>query len=329
MATLKDIAESLHVSVSTVSRALNGSSSISEQVRAQVCGAAESLGYTLKGRGGRRTPEWNMAGLIVPEVRSEYYSRIVHLSQERFLRNGYATMIQVTDFNCRSMYAAIGAMKRIQARCLLIVLDDEETIPENTMDAIHKSGLPVMLVTSRYFTMLDVDCIHTNEVSGIAMGIRHLIERGYRKIGFIGETMTENRHSIFNQVMREHVEGWRPELVAVGRERGALGGYLRMQELLGLPERPDAVFASYDQMAIGAIHAIREAGLRIPGEIAVLGFDDISEAAYVEGGITTIASPCEDMISIAVNILMKRIHSPGGTPQQIALRPRLVIRKTT
>ena len=128
----------------------------------------------------------------------------------------------------------------------------------------------------------------------------------------------------------QKTEQGRPErYVAVGKERGELGGYLRMKELLGLEDRPDAVFAGYDQMALGAIHAIKEAGLSVPKDIAVLGFDDISASRYVEGGVSTVANPSEDMIAIAVNILLKRLQAPNRARQQIALRPRLVIRKTT
>ncbi|HWR23341.1 MAG TPA: LacI family DNA-binding transcriptional regulator [Feifaniaceae bacterium] len=329
MATLKEIADRLNISVSTVSRALNGSNSISREMQARIRDVAEELGYTLKGRGGKYSPEWNIAGLIVAEVCSEYYAKIVHLAQERFAQRGYSTVIQITNFGHENLHSAIKIMRCIGVRCLLIVMDDEEKISQDIMDAIHKSGLPVMLVTSKYFTMIDVDCIHTNETSGILMGVQHLLSRNYRKIGFIGERMTENRHTIFKQVMEEHVPGWRPQFIAVGRERGALGGYLRMKELLGMEERPDAVFASYDLMAIGAIHAIREAGLKIPGDIAVLGFDNITESEYVEGGITTIASPSEDMIAIAINILMKRIQSSAGALQQVALQPKLIVRETT
>ncbi|MDD4311348.1 MAG: LacI family DNA-binding transcriptional regulator [Eubacteriales bacterium] len=329
MATLKQIAENLHVNVSTVSRALNGSSSISEEMQVRIRNEAEKIGYTLKGIGGRYSPEWNMAGVIVAEVWSEYYAKIVHLAQEKFAQRGYSTMIQITNFDHSNLYSAIKVMKSIRVKCLLIVMDDEEKISKDIMDMIHKSGLAVMLVTSKYFEMIDVDCIHTSEMSGIVMGVQHLIDQGYKRIGFIGEAMTENRHSIFRDVMQENMPNWKPQYIAVGRERGALGGYLRMKELLGLDPRPDAVFASYDLMAIGAIHAIREAGLKVPQDVAVLGFDNITESAYVEGGITTIASPCEDMIAIAINVLMKRVQSRAGALQQISLQPKLIVRKTT
>lgn len=102
-----------------------------------------------------------------------------------------------------------------------------------------------------------------------------------------------------------------------------------MKELLALPNPPDAVFCSYDQMAIGAIHAIREAGKKIPEDIAVIGFDDIAVSAYVEGGITTVANPYEDMLSIAVDVLTKREKNIHSSRQQIALQPKLIVRSTT
>jgi len=159
--------------------------------------------------------------------------------------------------------------------------------------------------------------------------VQHLQQRGYRRIGFIGEKMTANRLTIFKQAMK--LQGLEPEahFIITGQERGEYGGYLRMKELLSQKELPDAVFCSYDTMAIGAIHALREKGMRIPEDMAVIGFDNISVSQYVEGGITTIANPYDDMISIAIKVLTKRENNDQSTRQQIALRPKLIVRSTT
>ena len=327
MATLKDIARQLGVNTSTVSRALNDNPSISEEMREKVRQTAEEMGYSLRGRGGREAPDWCAAGLIIPETMSEYYGKLAHLAQERLSQRGYSCMVQLTNFNAVSLIGAIHSMARIRVKCLLIVMDAEEVLSDKVMEAIHRSGLPTMLVTSDYLPKIDVDCIHFDENIGIRAGVEHLIQRGYKRIGFLGEKMTEFRRYSFEQAMLE--KGLSPQLVAVGKERGELGGYLRMKELLGMEERPDAVFAGYDQMAIGAIHAIREAGLSIPKDVAVMGVDDVTMARYVEGGITTIANPYDDMISIAINVLTKREKNRQSSRQQIALRPKLVVRSTT
>ena len=91
---------------------------------------------------------------------------------------------------------------------------------------------------------------------------------------------------------------------------------------------PDALFCAYDQMAVGALHAMHENNLHAPEDMAIIGFDNITVSKYIEGGLTTIENPCEDMISIAVSILAKRTKNRRSA-QQIALRPNLIVRSTT
>jgi LacI family transcriptional regulator len=118
------------------------------------------------------------------------------------------------------------------------------------------------------------------------------------------------------------------DLVKTSHFRAERGGYHAMREILNSEVRPDAVIMGYDQMAIGALKAIREAGLSVPGDIAIASFDDIIASEYVDSGITTIQCPCEDMVSIAFRVLMNRIEDRYTAPQQIALKPRLVVRGT-
>lgn len=329
MVNLKDIAERLGVSTSTVSRALNGSEQISAEVREKVVATAAQMGYSLRGRGGRPTPEWNTAGIIVPEVMSDYYARIIHMTKDALSAHGYSSIVKITNFSSDEMVEAINSMNRIQVKCLLIVLDHEESLSERIQRTIHNCRIPVMLLTSRHHSNLNLDCIHLDEYTGIIMAVQHLQRRGYSRIGFIGEKMTAGRLMVFKQAMNFQKMRVDPQLISVGRERMEEGGYLRMKELMALPEPPDAVFCSYDQMAIGAIHALREGGKRVPEDVAIVGFDDIPVARYVAGGITTIANPCKDMVAIAVSVLLKRVSNPQAACQQISLRPNIVLRSTT
>ena len=326
MANLKDIAKVLNVSVSTVSRALNDSDEISPARKEEVRAAAESLGYRLHGRGGRSDPEWNCAGIIVPELTSEYYAELVHLAKERLAAKGFSCVVQLTDFQPAHMVEAVSAMRRIRVKCLLVVMDTEETLNEQILHAFSKSGLPILLITSKYYPLLEFDCIHLNEYSGIVTGIRHLQERGYTRIGCIGDDVSMNRVTIFKQVMKLLDLPTDPRMICIGKERFEAGGYLRMQQMLALDQRPDAVFCCYDQMAIGAIHALDETGLEIPRDMALLGFDNLSMSGYIGPGITTIDNSRQDMISVAVNVLTSHVDNPSASRQQIALRPTLVVR---
>ena len=110
MANLKDIAQKLGVSVSTVSRGLNGGKEISREMTEKILKAADELGYTLQGRGGRATPDWNSAGIIVPEVASEYYARLVHKAKDFLAAKGYSLIMKLTDFKAAELLDAINTM---------------------------------------------------------------------------------------------------------------------------------------------------------------------------------------------------------------------------
>jgi LacI family transcriptional regulator len=102
-----------------------------------------------------------------------------------------------------------------------------------------------------------------------------------------------------------------------------------MQQLLALEQQPDAVFCSCDQMAIGALHALQQRDIRVPKTMKIIGFDDCSAARFVAGGITTIVSPYEDMLAVAVRILTQREQNRHSSHQPVAMRPELIIRATT
>ena len=262
MANLKDIAQKLGVSVSTVSRGLNGGKEISREMTEKILKAADELGYTLQGRGGRATPDWNSAGIIVPEVASEYYARLVHKAKDFLAAKGYSLIMKLTDFKAAELLDAINTMSRIHVKCLLVVMDTEENMSDQLISAMHRSGLPIMLITSKYYPLLEFDCIHLDEYSGIIMGVQHLQKRGYQRIACISDRISLSRVTVFKQAMKLQGMKVDPQLICVGPERAESGGYLRTKELLSLENPPDAVFCCYDQMAIGAIHALRESGLR-------------------------------------------------------------------
>ncbi len=329
MANLDDIAREAKVSASTVSRALNGRASISEETRRRVMQAAERLQYRKRAYTTATSRMQSVAGIIMPDMTSDYYTRLLHTLNERFQQKNFSALSAVTNFNAEQTIRAVERMSQVRVSCLLVILDDTEAISQRLIDAVRLTGLPTMFITSKYIPSLDVDCLFVDEERGNTMAVEHLLHRGYRRIGFIGEYNTRNRCDFFLKTMKRYDVPVNPSFVRIGEARGEEGGYLRMREILSMMELPDAIYASYDQMAIGAIHAIGESGLRVPKDIAVIGFDDISTARYVAGGITTIGTPFDDMAAIAVRILLHRIDQPFGQPQQVAIKPSLIVRATT
>jgi len=329
MPILEDIAEKAGVSVSTVSRALQNDSRISVRTRQKIVSIANSLGYTKHINKKNHIQQWDTVGIIVPEVVSGYYAQLVHLVNDNLIQRQLSTVVKITNFKQDAMVRNIENFSNLNIKCLLIIVDDSEEISEDVLAAVSIIQMPVMFITSKYFPNLDYDSIYIDEQRGIADALEYLIDKGYKHIGFIGEEQTVGRFHVYQQVMEKFNILVDKEHIRIGQKRAEEGGYICMSEILKAPTLPDAVFASYDHMAIGAIFAIEQAGLRIPEDIAILGFDDILASKYIHKGLTTIKNPCEDMIAIALRVLLRRTEKPNSAPQQIALKPSLVVRGTT
>lgn len=335
MITLKEIAQFAGVSTSTVSRALNNDLRISLSQRQRIHQIADEHHYTkhivkaVPASAPCGFPLRNI-GMIVPEINSGYYSRLVDTAAAYFAKYSYSILLRLSCFDLQTLLLHIVGFSHLEIDGLLIVIDDAEAITDEVYQAIEKTRLPVILITAQYQPHMDYDSIYVDEKRGIREGLEHLRDRGYRRIGFVGEKMTHGRLSAFRDILQELSLPLCEELVLINSSRAEKCGYEGMKALLRANTHPDAVFAGYDQIAIGALKAIDEAGLRIPDDIAVIGFDNIVLSGYIHGGLTTIDPALEDMIAIAVRILLNRINRELETvPQQIALKPELIIRRTT
>lgn len=329
MATIKDIADFLNISPSTVSRALNNSELISLEVRQRVFQAAQTLGYTLKARNRMYSADRRLAGIIVPDYTAEYYMKILKIAEEQLSLKGLHPIVQTSSYNSSKLIQAFSVFEQIGVSCMLLVTDIEENIGADVLCALSRSNIPTVLVAPADSSIINFDCIDFDEKLGISLALRHLTSKGYQKIGFIGTVAISKRYELFCQAMRENGLKLNPEFVAIGEEGYDTGGYLRMKELLSRKERPDAILAGYDILTFGVIRALQEAGLSIPQDMAVVGFDNIAATNYFSNGITTISFSSEEMVQIAITLLAKRLSSPNAVVQKVSLQPQLIIRSTT
>ena len=332
MVTLKDIAIIANVSTSTATRALNNDPRISPEQTLRIQRIAQEQNYTkhkIRKPEGKHDDIWKDAGIIVPEINSGYYSNLVHIASDQFARQQYSVLLRLSGFDKDTLIRHIFGFEKADIRCVLIVADDAEQITEDVYQALRQTRIPAMFITTQYNPHMDFDSIYVDETRGIRAGVEYLTDKGYKKIGFIGEEMTRGRLNAFRQVMYEIGNPVNEAFIQTSTARAEEGGYQCMKQLLAKPELPDAIFAGYDQMAIGALKSIDEAGLRVPDDIGIMGFDNIIMSGYIHKGLTTIENPLEDMISIAVRVLMNRMQNEDAVPQQIALKPDLVIRETT
>ena len=330
MANINDVAKLAGVSPSTVSRVLNASAPISESTRKRVLDAVDQLKYRRRiSSAAPHSVNQRVAGVIIPDLASEYYTSLAQALCARFQQKGYLVQLYATDFDPDTTVRAVEYMASIHVSCMLVIIDGYETVSSRLLRAVQHAMIPAMFITAQYDEGIDADCLYVDERRGGAMVAEHLVHRGYRRIGFIGETKSNLRYQYFEAALRNYGLRMEPRFTRIGEERGELGGYLRMKELLALPELPDAVYAGYDQIAFGALHALTESGLQVPKDIALIGFDNVPSASYIAGGLSTIGHPFEEMAAIAVRILIHRISAPYGQTQQIALKPMLLARATT
>jgi len=331
MPTLKDIAERVGVNKSTVSRALSDSGKIASKTREKILKVANELGYipneTAKVLAGKRS---KTIGIILPELDCNYYAGLVGAVESKLKDQGYSLIIGQTGFKHENEFHYLELFVRKNLDGILISVHDRIKFGKEIVKARKILKIPVVII--EYFIDIpDFDVIEIDNMYGIDIAIDHLYKLGHRRIGFISEYLSMGtRYPAYVEAMKKRNLTINEKFVKYGYERLELGGYLRMKELLGEKEIPTAVFVSYDTMAQGALKAIAEAGMRVPEDISVIGFDNIRESAYFSTPLTTIALPVLEMSEKAVDTLLRKIENDNvSTVQHLSLKPELVIREST
>ena len=324
MVKLRDIAEATGLTVSTVSKALNHSAEISKATTDLVWEKALEMGYAVK---KPANPVQRTIGVIIPEVRSNYYAELMHSLANAIEKNGFTMITMMSTEYSASVKPAIERITQFKLDGLFVCCD--VAFSDDSYQVIKNAGIPALLLTEVDLPYM-VDSIFIKGETGIEMAVDHLVELGHTKIGYIGEKASDIRYHAMCKCFRQRGIEIVPAFLKRGDERFELGGYLRTLELLKEKELPTAIFASYDQIAFGAIRAFQEHGIRVPEDISIIGFDNIVMDNYHPVKLTSITNPVEQMGITAVKILMDAIKHPRShVVQNVALQSRLVVRKST
>jgi LacI family transcriptional regulator len=199
-------------------------------------------------------------------------------------------------------------------------------VDDPLVEALTNSKIPFILV-GRHPTNPKVSYVDVDNVNGVVTMMNHLFQAGHRRIATITGPQNviagSHRREGYLSALRAHNVTPEDALIVEG-DFSETGGYTAMQQLL--PHRPDAVFAASDIMAVGALRAIREAGLRVPEDVAVAGFDDMPFAARTEPPLTTVRQPIQRTGALVVETLIDLIEHPDSQPQRIVLPVELIVR---
>ena len=276
-----------------------------------------------------RTRQSYALGLVIPDVSNPYYPQIARGVQDAAAEAGYWVFLCNSDRRPESEIQLLEALE--QRRADGVILDASGPDPA-LLTALRRLSVPVVLVGSR-IEAPDLDVV-TVAPNGGYEAVRHLVRAGRRRITLIaGPPVSKQGRPAkargYLQALEEAQIAFDPALIVEGgytRE----GGQEAMRRLLAMEQPPDAVFAANDLMAIGALAAARAAGKRVPDDVAIVGYDDIPEAAITSPALTTVSVPKYEMGRAAAEMLLERLGSGGAREQgrQIVLPYHLVVRET-
>ncbi|MCB9079805.1 MAG: LacI family DNA-binding transcriptional regulator [Anaerolineaceae bacterium] len=327
--TRKEVAERAGVSVAVVSYVVNnGPRPVSPETQAKVQQAIDELGYypneLARSLSRQRTAT---IGLIIPSLLNPVFAEIAESLESACASEGYLVILGGTGRDLRKEveFAKLLRAKQIDG---VVVLPNES--PQAIIEPLQQASIPVVVLEH---DLPNTHCITMDELQGARLAMQHLLSLGHRRIGMIkrqpSSALSNLRFVGYTDNLIEAGIPYDPALV-IESKAGHAAGYTSMRQLLALPNPPTAVFTHNDMLAMGAIRAIHDAGLTVPGDISVVGYDDTSNAAYLNPRLTTVKSPVAELGQRASQIIMELAQHAGNLPAQTIILPvELIVRAST
>jgi DNA-binding LacI/PurR family transcriptional regulator len=329
MASMNEVAQRAGVSIATVSRVLNNSSSVNESTRLKILKAIKDLKYQpsrVAKRLRSKSVSSNLLGVLIPDIQNPFYVDVLRGIEDIAYKNNYAIIMcnYGQDEKKEIMYLDILQSEAIDGLIAAPVSENDQRLK-----SIIKDGLPVVCV-DRGLSEINVDIVCVNNEEGAFVAVNHLVKSGYKRIAYIS-----GLSSIPSSRMRE--KGYRralednhlfiPELIKYGDSSYNCGVTL-CAELLDMPNPPDALFTGNNLITLGALETIHKRKKQIPKEIAILGFDDMFWSSSLNPPLTAVRQPAYEIGKRAGELLIQRITDPQRPCIQMTLNAELMIRSS-
>lgn len=323
--TLKEIAARTGLSLTTISKVLNGGADVSSSTRALVEEQLRSSGY--RRRKSRQRREY--IEVVLHELEGEWALAIIEGVRESAADVGLAVSLSVSGDRLAPGREWLDSVVRRAPTGIILLFAG---IPAEGRDRLRARGIPYVIIDPAGDPAQDVPSVGSANWSGGLAATRHLLELGHRRIGAI----TGPEH-VMSAVAR--LDGYRaamasararidPEWVRYGDFQRD-GGERHARELLRLPEPPTAIFAGNDLQALGVLHAAQAAGVSVPGELSVVGFDDLAIAELASPRLTTVHQPVREIAEQATRLVLQLLDGPPPEVTRLELATRLVARDST
>ncbi|MDB5278737.1 MAG: LacI family transcriptional regulator [Ferruginibacter sp.] len=332
--TLMDIARELNITAATVSRALNDHPAIKEATKKMVREVAEKLQYQPnKIASSLRSGKSNIIGVIIPSAEINFFGSVVHGIEKIANENHYNVLIYQT--NEMYEYEKKGVQTFLQSQVDGVLASiSKESINLDHYNEIKKRGVPLILF-DRAVDTLGVSSVVVDDYAGAFAATKHLIMQGCRRIAHIGG---QQHVSIFNQRLKGYIDALNVHNIAVDDDLIVFGkvsiesGRDWMKKLLALPKIPDGLFAVEDFTALGAMQAIKSAGIKIPDEIAIIGFANEPFGEYITPSLSTVNQQTVQMGEEAAKLFFDAQEKKGeanASPFKLVLQPELICRQSS
>ena len=328
MATIKDVARRSGVSVSTVSRVLNDQPYVAEELKQRVLKAIDELGYKPSRVAQRlRATRSQLIGVVFSDIANSFYIDVLRGIEHVASQDGMSVLISNANADPDREEELIHLMQLEGVAGIIIAPTREDSL---AVAELSTSGLPTTII-DRQMANTQVDTVLIDNFKGAFSAIQYLLGLGHRRIAVISGplhlTSGRERYAGYLQAMSDAGVEVDSGLTRFGDYQQS-SGYVLAQELISSPKPPTALFVANNEMTIGALNAIHQNGRRIPEDVAVIGFDDLSWAVSLNPPLTTIAQPTFEIGARAAQLLLARIADPERPPSKEVLTTHLVIRES-
>ncbi|OMP66987.1 LacI family DNA-binding transcriptional regulator [Domibacillus epiphyticus] len=325
MVSIKDVAQKANVSTATVSRVISKPEAVKEETSKKVLKAIQELNYqpNVLARQLRRL-ETKTILVIVPDITNTFFSKVLRGIESVAVSNGYKVILGDAGNDVEREEEYLNVLRQKQADGIVMLTARMET------GVIEKFSVDYPLVLAcEYIEGSTIPTVSIDNVSSARKATEYLIALGHEKIGTItgplNVVLGKDRLKGYTQAMARHNLSVEPFLVQEGTFTFD-SGYNMMMKFLALSNPPTAVFAANDEMAFGAVKAVKSRGLRVPEDVSVIGFDDIEFSAIFEPPLTTISQPTFEIGTKAMELLLKLMNEDEITRNQYILEDSLIER---
>lgn len=324
---MSDVAKLANVSPATVSRVLTNPDVVSKKTREKVLAVINQVNYQphLVAR-QFRTRETKMILVVVPDITSAFFSEVLRGIEHIAIEQGYQVILGDTEHSVEreNSYMNLLLQKQVDGVILLTAKLDKERLEE-------LSNMYPLVLACEYIDGLNVPTVSIDNISSARKATEHLINLGHKKIahisGPVNVILSRDRLRGYQQAMLNHDVLMDSSYI----QEGALtieSGYNQMKKLLALDTPPTGVFVYNDEMAMGAIKAVKDSGLNVPEDVAIVGFDNLKMSMVIEPHLTSIDQPKYDIGNKAGELLIKMIHKEDIQKKTYVMKDTLVIRES-